>query len=499
MKDVSIMLLCVCLFININFGNASVNDSLSLIEVAKAEKYESEGKIEKASESFLKAMDLSPNFMVKRSYFAYLLRHEEYKLASELIDEPENPFEFLLVAEFHTKVGAILLCDGPDSATEAWLNFIAANKAMIRSEYKDSWLWSQIKTGLVYSFAISRTRHTDSGSDAAFSVFRMQDLNVMLEEIRYAVELDDENELAQTVLDSIEAKFALLNIKLPAIKLLDEKFKEHKPQQVDSIAMSDSIRSLKVVKSKLPKNMVKLMAHLNTYDEISLNLDYSGSMGDVIFEGDPFSPTRIESMKEINKFIFKELEPNIKVGMMSIENACGSEPQLISDVGEDRFKMLDQIQNLDAGGETPLNERIEDSANLFSSDQNRKTILLITDGVPSCGGVFDICAITKRLKAKGIDIVVLSLLENKIDMSNAYEYAIYKCITEDKNNKLFELDENGSISESKEDSEKKALVNFNFPHLFEGKGHSPDCHLILNLGDVNSKQLDEEVLEFIKD
>lgn len=482
-----------------NIADASNNDSLSLIEVAKAIDYEIKGNIKKAQELFDEAMKLSSNYLVKRDYFAFLLRQNEYGQACGFIAPPSNNFEYLMMAEYYAKVGAIKLRAGPDLGSQSFSSFMNADEAMLKCDVKDYWLWSQIKLGLCYTFIISRTRFTDSGSDDEFSVLRIRDLDFLFQEINIAVEIDRGNSLAQMVLDSIKAKYLELGIEIPRHKSLNQYIEEKESQIEKNQAVVDSLNKLRVNHSKLPKNMPQLITHLNKYDEIALALDYSGSMTYKIFENLLFSPQRIESLKEIIKYIFKKLKENTTIGLITVEGECADSPKLNFEVGANRIDLLKQIQNLAAVGGTPLNNRIEDASELFSMHKNKKLIALVTDGTPSCGGALDICRISNKLKSKGIDIVVLSLLENKSDMSNAYQYAIYHCITESNDNKLFHLDEHGSISESKKNTEKKAMVTFNFPHLKRAYKHSPDGHFILKLNDIISEDIDVDLLDILKD
>jgi len=493
MKNTYKLLLLIFIIICSTQSWASNKDSLSFIEVAKALSYEEKGDAEKAAETFLKAIELSANHIVKRKYFSFLIRNEKFEEASELLDKPENKFDFLLNAEYYAKAGAIMLHGGPRLGDKSWKNLLVADSIMqYKVEVKDYWLWSQIKLGLCYTHAISRTRFTDSGRNEEFSILRRHNLYTMLESARLAVKYDKENLLAQTVVDSLESKFKELGLELPILKNPEEVIN---PMSKDSVDTKDSLDNIKIIKSRLPQNMNQIKTHLDEYDEIVFALDYSGSMSSIIFGNQIGSPSRIEALKEICKYLIKNIRKSISLGLKSIEGACETDPFLESSIGKNRLDLLEKIKNLSAFGGTPLNGRMENINELFSAEDNSKIVFLVTDGVPSCRNVFDICAIANRLKAKGIDIAVLSLLENKSDFSNTYQYSIYNCITEVGENILYELSENGSLSQSDNDSKQKALISFRFPYLEVTQGHSPKEHVRIDLHQVVAEKIEESWLD----
>lgn len=189
------------------------------------------------------------------------------------------------------------------------------------------------------------------------------------------------------------------------------------------------------------KELVQLA---ESYDEIVLLIDNSVSMNERI---PSIGKSRYEVLKQILTNIMVYLDDSVAVGCLSVSgNHCSAPPVLsIPPVKGMPANLLRQIISLETKGKTPLDLRMEQATSLFTDASKRRMILLCSDGLNTCYG-FNTCDIAQKIKQRGIDIHVLSLLVNK--MTNLKEYAVYDCVSESGGGKLWKIDDQGEIEQT---------------------------------------------------
>ena len=69
-----------------------------------------------------------------------------------------------------------------------------------------------------------------------------------------------------------------------------------------------------------------------------------------------------------------------------------------------KFRIQERISSLNAVGKTPITDSIEQTVDRLKSEEGESTIVLISDGLESCGK--DPCALTTELKSAGINFVM---------------------------------------------------------------------------------------------
>lgn len=188
----------------------------------------------------------------------------------------------------------------------------------------------------------------------------------------------------------------------------------------------------------------ELIALLNSYDEVVLLLDNSSSMELTVSMA---GPTRFSIMKQIVKNILVSVDTSVKLGCLTISGAyCRSEPVFKGAVGEvPTLKILNELETLATHGKTPLDLRMQQATALFSEDRNKlKMILVCSDGINTCNG-FNTCEIASEIKSRGIDIHVLSLLDNKFKFLK--EFSVYDCIATNGGGQLWKIDHEGGIEQ----------------------------------------------------
>lgn len=213
-----------------------------------------------------------------------------------------------------------------------------------------------------------------------------------------------------------------------------------------AISKQVSAKTIKTLKSAslISGEFKELVQLAESYDEIVLLIDNSVSMNERI---PSIGKCRYEVLKQILTKIMIYLDDSLAVGCLSVSgNHCSAPPLLsISPVKGIRANLLQQIITLETKGKTPLDLRMEQATSLFTDASKKRMILLCSDGLNTCYG-FNTCDIAQKIKERGIDIHVLSLLVDK--MSNLEEYAVYDCVSESGGGKLWKIDDQGEIEQT---------------------------------------------------
>lgn len=132
-------------------------------------------------------------------------------------------------------------------------------------------------------------------------------------------------------------------------------------------------------------------------------LDASGSMW-----GEVEGQTKIDIAKKASVDILKDWSSNIELGLIAYghrrKGDCGDIEALVP-VGPFSFSPFrTTIQALSPKGKTPLDRTIRRAAEELTHTESKATVILISDGIETCGG--DPCAAARELEARGIDFTV---------------------------------------------------------------------------------------------
>lgn len=130
-----------------------------------------------------------------------------------------------------------------------------------------------------------------------------------------------------------------------------------------------------------------------------LILDASGSMWGVIN-----GRTKIEIARESVAKVVEGLDPGVQLGLMAYghrrKGDCEDIELLIPPGPVDKAAFLSQVNRLMPLGNTPLTKAVEKAADILKSEENPATVILVSDGLETCGG--DPCALANRLEASGV-------------------------------------------------------------------------------------------------
>ncbi len=125
-------------------------------------------------------------------------------------------------------------------------------------------------------------------------------------------------------------------------------------------------------------------------------LDMSASMWGRI--GDK---PKLEIAQDAVRGMFSRFPPTSRVGLMAYGHRqagqCSDIQMLIPPGAVNASLVSDAIDRLKARGKTPITEAVRQAAAALNSQKQGGTIILVTDGIETCGG--DPCALASELKA----------------------------------------------------------------------------------------------------
>jgi Ca-activated chloride channel family protein len=132
-------------------------------------------------------------------------------------------------------------------------------------------------------------------------------------------------------------------------------------------------------------------------------LDASGSMWGQI-KGKP----KITIAKEVMAKLVPELPDNARIGLIAYghrrKGDCNDVETLVKLAANDKQAVLKAVKGLNAKGKTPLTRSVNQAIDMLRSEENASTVVLISDGIESCGG--DPCAAVKAAKASGVNFIL---------------------------------------------------------------------------------------------
>ncbi len=137
-------------------------------------------------------------------------------------------------------------------------------------------------------------------------------------------------------------------------------------------------------------------------DALFFILDCSGSMWGRV-DGQP----KISAAKDVLVSLLKEVPPEFDVGLMVYghrrKGDC-KDIETIHPLGPASSELLDRVRQLTARGKTPISDALLRAGELLSGREDATTLVLISDGLETCGG--DPCAVAARLKEQGLKVVI---------------------------------------------------------------------------------------------
>lgn len=132
-------------------------------------------------------------------------------------------------------------------------------------------------------------------------------------------------------------------------------------------------------------------------------LDGSGSMW-----GRAGGRIKIEIAKEVITRLLREMPPGVQCGLMAYGHRrtgdCGDIEELIAAGAADKEAAQTAVRRILPKGMTPIADSIVQAAARARRGGSPATIVLVSDGIETCGG--DPCAVARKLKEEGVDFVM---------------------------------------------------------------------------------------------
>lgn len=135
--------------------------------------------------------------------------------------------------------------------------------------------------------------------------------------------------------------------------------------------------------------------------DVALVLDVSGSM-----DGEPIEQVR----NAATGFVSRSISPDLRVGLVAYDSSAATLSPLSSNMGSLSYS----ISQLQSGGGTNMDEGMQSAAQLLSSDDDRKKIMvLMSDGLPNEGREGDeLVSYASELREQGIKIYALCFVDD---------------------------------------------------------------------------------------
>ena len=134
--------------------------------------------------------------------------------------------------------------------------------------------------------------------------------------------------------------------------------------------------------------------------KIMIIMDSSGSM---------WGQINGESKRDIARAALRQMLPQLPltsdIGLMAYghrrKGDCGDIEMLSQPKAQNAEALADKVDELRPMGKTPLTAAVRQAADILKIEENKSTIILITDGIETCSA--DPCATGAELEASGVD------------------------------------------------------------------------------------------------
>lgn len=148
---------------------------------------------------------------------------------------------------------------------------------------------------------------------------------------------------------------------------------------------------------------VGLAGQAAEYPQVMFILDSSGSMSEQVA-----GKQKLAAAKEVMHQVVPALDEKVRLGLTVYGHRrpgdCSDIEVLIPPGSDDRAELLGQVDALKPVGKTPISAAILAAANELRTSDAETTIILVSDGIETCGG--DPCAVVAQLKSTGTKFVM---------------------------------------------------------------------------------------------
>ncbi|MFH1965332.1 MAG: VWA domain-containing protein [Acidobacteriota bacterium] len=172
-----------------------------------------------------------------------------------------------------------------------------------------------------------------------------------------------------------------------------------------------------------------------------LVLDASGSMW-----GRVSGRTKVEIARESIERLMETWNPDIELGLVAYghrrKGDCKDIELVLPVARNKREDVIKAVHRLNARGKTPLSDSVRQAAEILSYTSERATVILISDGLETCG--MDPCALAEKLEQEGIAFTAHVI---GFDLKKE-ELPALKCIAEGTGGMFIEAVDAASLTEA---------------------------------------------------
>ena len=181
-----------------------------------------------------------------------------------------------------------------------------------------------------------------------------------------------------------------------------------------------------------------------TSDKVIIILDASGSMW-----GQIDARPKIDIAKDVVKDLVTDWDESIEIGLTAYGHRrkadCKDIESLVPVGSLQKDSFVASIDALKPVGKTPLTESVRRAAEELKFNEDRATVILVSDGIETCDQ--DPCKVAAQLEAAGVDFTTHVV---GFDISNDSDIAQLKCIAEETGGKYLSAKDAGSLKSSLE-------------------------------------------------
>ncbi|MDQ7017887.1 MAG: VWA domain-containing protein [Robiginitomaculum sp.] len=191
-----------------------------------------------------------------------------------------------------------------------------------------------------------------------------------------------------------------------------------------------------------------------------LVFDASGSMWGQI-DGQP----KITIARSVFDTVLKDWQPGNELGLIAYghrrKGDCSDIEQIIAPGPVDATAFSAALKALNPKGKTPLSAAVKQAAETLKYEENKATVILVTDGLETCNA--DPCAVASELEKLGVDFTTHVI---GFDLSEKESKAV-RCVAENTGGQYFSASNAAELGTAMSVASKAATLAYNV--LLHGK------------------------------
>ena len=183
--------------------------------------------------------------------------------------------------------------------------------------------------------------------------------------------------------------------------------------------------------------------------------------------GEVGETTKIEIARDVIGDLMLDWSDKVELGLSAYghrEKGNCSDIETLKPIGPVDPKQVAQIVDaISPKGKTPLTAAIRNAADELRYEEDRATVILVSDGEETCGG--DPCAVAEELEAAGIDFTVHVV---GFDLTDD-ETANLQCIADNTGGRFFEADDARDLHQALAEVKGAVIEKADVARTIEGR------------------------------